>query len=85
MRHDRHVHLTPAAARPAGLALGVLVDAALGDPRRGHPVAGFGRLVLALEKRLYADAVVPGALLVAGSLAVPVAGAWDGDRTPSHV
>ena len=27
----------------------------LGDPRRGHPVAGFGRVAAALERRTYAD------------------------------
>ncbi len=73
MGHHRLVPLTPAAVRPAGLAHGVLADAVLGDPRRGHPVAGFGRLVLALERRVYADAVAPGAVLVAASVALPVA------------
>jgi len=45
----------------AGLALGYLADQLLGDPRRGHPVAGFGHLASALERRTYAEAVVPGA------------------------
>jgi len=44
-----------ALARATGLALGVALDAALGDPRRGHPVAGFGRLAQALEARWYRD------------------------------
>jgi len=39
----------------AGLALGVLADELLGDPRRGHPVAGFGTAAAALERRLYRD------------------------------
>jgi adenosylcobinamide-phosphate synthase len=73
VRQHLLVRLTPAAARPAGLALGVLADAVLGDPRRGHPVAGFGRLVLALERRLYGDAVAAGGVLVGVSLAVPLA------------
>jgi len=30
----------------------VLLDAALGEPRRFHPLVGFGHLVVALEKRL---------------------------------
>jgi adenosylcobinamide-phosphate synthase len=76
VRQHLLVPLPPAAARAAGLALGVVADAALGDPRRGHPVAAFGRLVLALEHRLHADAVAPGAALVALSLAGPVAGGW---------
>ena len=39
----------------AGLAVGVALDALLGDPRRGHPVAAFGRAAGALEARDYAD------------------------------
>lgn len=41
--------------RGLGLAVGVLADVVLADPRRGHPVAGFGRSAGALEQRLYAD------------------------------
>ncbi|WP_193607988.1 cobalamin biosynthesis protein [Nocardioides lijunqiniae] len=48
-----------------GLVLGYVADAALGDPRRGHPVAGFGRLAGALERRTYADRRAPGVLHVA--------------------
>lgn len=40
--------------RAAGIALGVLADAALGDPRRGHPVAAFGRWAGLLERATYA-------------------------------
>jgi adenosylcobinamide-phosphate synthase len=39
----------------AGLAAGVVLDALFGDPRRGHPVAAFGRAAAALETRDYAD------------------------------
>jgi adenosylcobinamide-phosphate synthase len=39
----------------AGLALGFTADRVWGDPRRGHPVAGFGRVADALERRTYAD------------------------------
>jgi len=42
-----------AARRAAGLALGVLLDQALADPRRWHPVAGFGKAATALESALY--------------------------------
>jgi adenosylcobinamide-phosphate synthase len=38
-----------------GLAVGVAADALFGDPRRGHPVAAFGRAAAALEARDYAD------------------------------
>ncbi|WP_054813329.1 cobalamin biosynthesis protein [Nocardia arizonensis] len=39
----------------AGLLLGFALDRVLGDPRRGHPVAGFGSAAMALERRTYAD------------------------------
>ncbi|HLH13976.1 MAG TPA: adenosylcobinamide-phosphate synthase CbiB [Solirubrobacteraceae bacterium] len=44
------------AGQGAGAALlaGYLADVLAGDPRRWHPVAGFGRLALALERALYA-------------------------------
>ncbi len=42
-------------ARAAGLLLGAAADALLGDPRRRHPVAGFGAAAGALERRWYAD------------------------------
>jgi adenosylcobinamide-phosphate synthase len=44
-----------ATARAVGLLLGVLADGALGDPRRAHPVAAFGRAARALENRIHAD------------------------------
>lgn len=49
----------------AGLACGVALDALLGDPRRGHPVAIFGRAAQAAEDRLYADDRLHGAGYVA--------------------
>jgi adenosylcobinamide-phosphate synthase len=45
----------------AGLAAGVALDALVGDPRRGHPVAAFGRAAAALEARDYADSRPRGA------------------------
>ena len=45
----------------AGLALGSLADAALGDPRRRHPVAGFGQAAAALERRVWRDDRATGA------------------------
>lgn len=44
-----------AVASATGLALGCLADQVLGDPRRFHPVAGFGTVATALERRSYAD------------------------------
>jgi adenosylcobinamide-phosphate synthase len=40
---------------------GVALDALLGDPRRGHPVAAFGRAAQVLQDRMYADSVPRGA------------------------
>jgi adenosylcobinamide-phosphate synthase len=60
----------PLASRPAsasrwplaaGIAVGVAADALFGDPRRGHPVAAFGRAAAALEARDYADSRPRGA------------------------
>lgn len=48
-----------------GIALGHLADRRFGDPRRGHPVAGFGRAAAALELRTYADSRGRGALHLA--------------------
>ena len=44
----------------AGLAAGLVADAVLGDPRRGHPVAGFGTVAAALERRAHRDSRVAG-------------------------
>ncbi|MGV0814570.1 cobalamin biosynthesis protein [Mycolicibacterium boenickei] len=41
--------------RAAGIAVGFLADLLLADPRRGHPVAGFGAAAARLEKLTYAD------------------------------
>ncbi|HEY5247821.1 MAG TPA: cobalamin biosynthesis protein [Dermatophilaceae bacterium] len=42
-------------ARAVGLALGYAADLAFADPRRAHPVAGFGQLSSALERACWAD------------------------------
>jgi adenosylcobinamide-phosphate synthase len=47
------------------LLLGAVADALFGDPRRGHPVAGFGRVAAALEARCYADRRSAGVLYAA--------------------
>ncbi|MCC3333620.1 cobalamin biosynthesis protein [Nocardia abscessus] len=51
-----------------GLLLGFALDRSFGDPRRWHPVAGFGSAVAALESVTYADRRVAG--LVHEALAV---------------
>lgn len=66
-----------------GLAVGFLSDLLFGDPRRGHPVALFGRGAAAFERLSYADtrragvvhtAAVLGALGAAGLLIERAAG-----------
>jgi len=58
----------------AGLALGYGADLALGDPRRGHPVAAFGSVALAAERACYAPSRVRGmafaGVLIAGAALV---------------
>jgi adenosylcobinamide-phosphate synthase len=43
---------------------GWLADLVFADPRRGHPVAGFGAVASALERRTYRDARLAGAVHV---------------------
>lgn len=76
--------LSPAAARPLGLALGVAADALLADPRRYHPVAGFGRAAQALERRLHADAVAPGAVFTTLAVGVPWLLGVAAERVTAH-
>jgi adenosylcobinamide-phosphate synthase len=49
-------------ARIAGVLAAYLADLALGDPKRGHPVALFGQAAAALERVTYRDTKVAGAL-----------------------
>jgi adenosylcobinamide-phosphate synthase len=49
------------APTAAGLVLGVAADLLFGDPRRGHPVAGFGTAASALERRAWRDSRTVGA------------------------
>lgn len=45
----------------AGLVTGYVADLLLGDPPHRHPVAGFGTVAMALERRTYAPDKVRGA------------------------
>lgn len=60
-----------------GLVLGYAADRLLADPRRGHPVAGFGQAAAALEKRIWRDDRATGvayvAVLVGGTTAIGIA------------
>lgn len=61
------------SARAIGIAVGYVADLLLADPRRGHPVALFGRGASRLERLTYSDNRVAGAVHVAilvGGLAV---------------
>ncbi|WP_086829840.1 cobalamin biosynthesis protein [Streptomyces sp. NRRL B-24572] len=74
---------SPALSRTTGVfaygaAAGLAVDLLVGDPRRGHPVAAFGRAAGRVEKALWHDhrgwgalhtAVCAGATVAAGALA----------------
>lgn len=61
----------------AGLLLGFALDRVLADPRRGHPVAGFGRVAGALEQRIWRDDRPTGtayvAVLVGGTVVLGIA------------
>ena len=62
----------------AALMLGWLADRAVGDPVRGHPVAGFGAVAQALEARVWrptrpAGAVYAGALVGGAGLGTALA------------
>jgi adenosylcobinamide-phosphate synthase len=50
----------------AGIALGAAADLLLADPRRGHPVAGFGRSAAALESRVWRNSRAAGAAYAVG-------------------
>lgn len=62
-----------ATADAVGLLAGFALDAVLGDPRRLHPVAGFGQVAGALERRLYAPRRRAGAAFTMVAVGAPVA------------
>jgi adenosylcobinamide-phosphate synthase len=70
--------VSPPLAGALGLAVGFGLDQLLGDPRRGHPVAGFGAVAARLERHTWTDRRAPGvahvAVLVAGTAGLGVLG-----------
>jgi adenosylcobinamide-phosphate synthase len=58
-----------------GLLAGFALDALVGDPRRGHPVAAYGRAAGALEPRLYAPTRAAGTRYASVAVGVPVVAA----------
>ncbi|MEU8138431.1 cobalamin biosynthesis protein [Streptodolium elevatio] len=63
-----------------GVALGVALDALVGDPRRAHPVAAFGTVAGALERRMYADSRPRGAAYAAACVGATAALGIAADR-----
>jgi adenosylcobinamide-phosphate synthase len=57
-------------SQATGLVAGAIADVVFGDPRRWHPVAGFGAAAQWLEDRIYADSRTRGALFAACGLAI---------------
>lgn len=68
-------------ARATGIAAGLIADAALGDPRRGHPVAGFGRAAGAFAQLTYADSRWAGTLHTGALLTTLAVGGVTAQRT----
>jgi adenosylcobinamide-phosphate synthase len=64
----------------AGLVAGYALDALVGDPRRFHPVAGYGKAATALERLLYAPSRADGAIFTAAAVGVPVLAAVAANR-----
>src|SRR5690606_5690564 len=57
-------------SNPLALGLGYAADLILGDPRRGHPVACFGRLARAAERFSYGPSRLRGAGFAASLVVV---------------
>ncbi|WP_078312579.1 MULTISPECIES: cobalamin biosynthesis protein [unclassified Mycobacterium] len=66
--------------RAAGIALGYALDRAFGDPRRFHPVAGFGQAAAALETYTYRDTKLAGAAHTAALLTAVTVTGWAVER-----
>ena len=59
-----------------GLLLGAALDAALADPRRGHPVAAFGTAAARAESHLWAASRARGALFTVACAGPVAAAGW---------
>jgi adenosylcobinamide-phosphate synthase len=58
------VFVSTRETRIVGVLAGYLADLALGDPKRGHPVAVFGQTAAKLERFTYRDSRIAGAVHV---------------------
>jgi adenosylcobinamide-phosphate synthase len=76
-----------AVARAAGLLAGYAADRLAADPRRWHPVAGFGAAASRLERHLYRDSrrrgVAHAAVLAGGAAALGAAAESAARRSPA--
>jgi adenosylcobinamide-phosphate synthase len=70
---DHAASPTPDWPLAGGLAAGMIIDALAGDPARGHPVALFGQAMNAIERNLYADRRLPGAIFASGGVLLALA------------
>lgn len=66
-----HRRRSGATTLVAGLVAGFAADAVLGDPRRFHPVAGFGRAASRLERAMYAPTQSAGVAYAAVAAGAP--------------
>ncbi|WP_461002189.1 cobalamin biosynthesis protein [Streptomonospora sediminis] len=66
----------PTWVSAAGLLCGAGLDRVLPDPRRGHPVAAYGRAAARLEGLLYRPSRVRGAAFAVLAVAPPMAAGW---------
>jgi adenosylcobinamide-phosphate synthase len=66
------------------MVAGYALDALLGDPRRYHPVAGYGKAATALERLVYAPSRADGAIFAGLAAGVPVAAAVAAHRLTRH-
>ncbi|HVL99311.1 MAG TPA: CobD/CbiB family cobalamin biosynthesis protein [Egibacteraceae bacterium] len=67
------------SAAPA-LAVGWAADAAVGDPRRFHPVAGFGAAAARVEGRWWRDSRAAGTTYAGMLVGAPTVAVWALDR-----
>lgn len=61
-----------ALLRAGAATVAVALDAMFGEPRRGHPLVGFGRLAGWVERRLYRDRRLAGVLAWSCAVLPPV-------------
>ncbi|BEP15697.1 cobalamin biosynthesis protein [Acidothermaceae bacterium B102] len=67
-----------------GVAVGLALDAVIGDPHRGHPVAAFGVAASWLERQMWRDSRAWGTAYCAACVVVPVALGVVASRLPGR-